>query len=102
MKVPVDNTSGYQYQYQNVGETSNKGFELSLAWNVVRTKDFSLSINGTYNFNRNKIEELSEGITTDYRDGWGSTTMKPYNDYILKVGLPLVLFVGYYQMAFIP
>ena len=94
MKVPVDNTSGYQYQYQNVGETSNKGFELSLAWNVVRTKDFSLSINGTYNFNRNKIEELSEGITTDYRDGWGSTTMKPYNDYILKVGSPVGIVRG--------
>lgn len=94
MKVPVDNTSGYQYQYQNVGETSNKGFELSLAWNIVRTNDFSLSVNGTYNFNRNRIEELVEGVTTDYRDGWGSTTMKPYNDYVLKVGSPVGIVRG--------
>lgn len=94
MKVPVDNTSGYTDQYRNVGETSNKGFELSLAYDIVRTKDFSLSINGTYNFNRNRIEELAEGVTTEYRDGWGSTTMKPYNDYVLLVGRPVGIVRG--------
>lgn len=94
MKVPVDNTSGYSDQYRNVGETSNKGFELSLAYNIVRTKDFSLTVNGTYNFNRNCIEDLADGVTTEYRDGWGSTTMKPYNDFILKVGSPVGIVRG--------
>ena len=29
MKVPIDAASGYSYQFQNVGKTSNKGVELA-------------------------------------------------------------------------
>ena len=35
MKVPVDATTGHDYQFQNVGETSNKGIELSLFYEVL-------------------------------------------------------------------
>ncbi len=36
MKVPIDAASGYSYQFQNVGKTSNKGIELALGFDIVR------------------------------------------------------------------
>nr|WP_297015211.1 SusC/RagA family TonB-linked outer membrane protein [Prevotella sp.] len=37
MKVPVDTSAGYDWQFQNVGKTSNKGIELALS---VTTQSF--------------------------------------------------------------
>ncbi len=51
MKVPIDAASGYSYQFQNVGKTSNKGIELALGFDIVRGKDFNLGVNLTYNYN---------------------------------------------------
>jgi TonB-linked SusC/RagA family outer membrane protein len=62
MRVPVDATTGYSYQYQNVGKTSNKGIELSLFYEIIRSKDFNLSVNATYNYNKNKIDDLASDL----------------------------------------
>ena len=43
--------------YQNVGEMSNKGLELELGYNKVMG-DFSLSLNGTFAFNKNEVISL--------------------------------------------
>lgn len=57
MKVPIEASVGYSYQYQNVGQTSNKGIELALGVDLVRSKNFNLSLNATYNFNHNNIDK---------------------------------------------
>jgi TonB-linked SusC/RagA family outer membrane protein len=95
LKVPIDPSTGYSYQFRNVGETSNKGFELSLAWNIVRTKDFNLTVNGTYNYNVNNIESLAPNIQTDYASGLGSSMIKPRYEYRLTVGKPVGVLYGY-------
>ncbi|MCR4773367.1 MAG: TonB-dependent receptor [Prevotella sp.] len=100
MPVPIDPSLGYTYQYQNVGETSNKGIELSVNAELVRTKDFNLSVNATYNFNRNKIEDLKEGVNTDTPTGWGSTTRQPYYDYRIKKGDAVGTVYGYKSAGF--
>ena len=56
MQVPVDASTGYAYQYQNVGETSNKGIELSLAVDIIKKKDF---IQGLAQPKRDKVEKYS-------------------------------------------
>ena len=86
MKVPTDASSGYSYQYQNVGETSNKGVEFALGADIVRSKNFNLNFNLTYNFNKNTVEKLQEGVMADTNTGWGSTMRKPAYDYIIREG----------------
>lgn len=95
LRAPIDSSTGYSYQYQNVGQTSNKGIELALSVNAVRTKDFSLTVSGTYNYNKNNVDELSDKVKTTYRTGWGSTMKSPYDDYALLVGRPVGLIRGY-------
>jgi len=95
MQVPCDASSGYGYQYGNVGKTSNKGVEVSLAYDIVRSKDFNLGININYNFNHNMVEDVAEGVNCDTHNGWASSMLLPYYDYIVRVGQPVGTIQGY-------
>lgn len=76
--------SGYDYQYRNMGETENKGFELSLNWTAIDKKDFGLNIGFNIGFNNNNINSL--GIMEDFGQdvGWASTEIN--GDYWIAVG----------------
>ena len=89
MCVPIDETTGYSYQYQNIGQTSNKGIELSLNYDIVRTKDFSFGISATYNYNHNNIDKLSGNIIAQYGSQWASSSTSPAYDYLFKEGSPV-------------
>ena len=47
MQVPITSVSGYNYQYQNFGQTSNKGFEFAVNYNAIEKKNFTLTVNAT-------------------------------------------------------
>ena len=101
MKVPVDATTGHDYQFQNVGETSNKGIELSLFYEIVRSKDFNLSVNATYNYNTSNVEKVAEGVNADVQlTDWGSSMKKPTYDYILREGMPVGTIQGFKSAGF--
>ncbi len=100
MKVPVDASSGYSYQFQNVAKTSNKGVEVSIGADLVRTKDFTLGINATYNFNKNKIDKLSDSALADTHTGWGSSMRVPYYDYVIREGQSVGLVQGFKSAGF--
>ena len=100
MQVPVDASTGYTYQYQNVGKTSNKGLELSLAVDIIKKKDFNLNFNMTYNYNKNNVEELNDKALADTHTGWGSTMRLPYYDYIIRVGEPVGTINGYNSLGY--
>ena len=95
MKIPVDASAGYSYQFQNVGQTSNKGFELALGVDIIRSKDFNFSVNATYNYNKNNIDKLNEDALADTNTGWGSSMRKPSYDYIIRQGNPVGLIQGF-------
>ena len=95
MKIPIDATTGYSYQYQNIGKTSNKGVEVALNYDIIRTKDFSLSVSGTYNYNKNNIDELSDAVTGQYSSKWASSATQPTYDYAFRVGSPVGVIRGY-------
>ena len=97
MNAEIDASTGYKNQYQNVGQTSNKGIELALNASLVRSKDFNLNMNLTYNLNYNKVDKLSEAFGDEIRYGtnWGSSALMPGDDYIIKVGEPVGLVRGY-------
>ena len=100
MKVPVAETTGHSYQFQNVGETSNKGVELALFYEIIRSKDFKLSVNATYNYNKNNVEKVLEGVNADTHTNWGSSMKRPYNDYIIREGEPVGTIFGYKSAGF--
>lgn len=101
MKVPVAETTGHTHQFQNVGKTSNKGFELSLCYDIIRSKDFNLSVNATYNYNTSKVEKIVDGVNADVSlTDWGSTTKKPTYDYILREGQPVGTIQGFKSAGF--
>lgn len=102
MKVPVNEASGYSYQFQNVGKTSNKGIELALGTDIVRSKNFNLQLNLTYNFNTNNVEKVSDDAMADTRamNKWGSSMALPAYDYIIREGQPVGTIQGYKSEGF--
>ena len=100
MLVPCDPTSGFSYQMQNIAETSNKGIELSLFYEIIRKKDFNLGFGMTYNFNKNKVEKLQEGVLASAHTNWGSSMRVPNYDYIVMEGEPVGLVQGMQSAGF--
>ena len=51
---------GYTTMQQNLGQTSNKGIELSLNASILQKKDYSLNFNFNIGFNKNKVDKLAD------------------------------------------
>lgn len=53
--------SGFSSMKTNVGEMSNRGFEIAVAGDIIRTKDWRWNASFNISRNINRIEKLSEG-----------------------------------------
>ena len=87
------NGTGYDNQYRNLGETENKGFELSFTYHIVNKKDWGIDFSGNLSVNKNKIKTL--GIMDDFgwNTAWASTEIG--QDYKIAVGESLGQIQGY-------
>ncbi|MBF0575734.1 SusC/RagA family TonB-linked outer membrane protein [Dysgonomonas sp. GY617] len=96
VRSPIPTTSGYDGQYQNIGQTSNRGLEFSVNAYIIDNKDFTLS--GTFNiaFNKNKVDKFSNGNTKSklYGSGWNGQA-EPTYDFLIEEGSPLGQMYGY-------
>lgn len=64
--VPNPLSSGLDYRVENIGSMVNKGFEVALDGVILKTKDFSWSLNVNASTINNKITKLPQGeIITD-------------------------------------
>lgn len=77
---PVQGT-GYDSQYRNMGETQNKGFELSLNYNPINRPNGSLTISANIGLNRSEIVDLAEMGDNALK---GFTQMADWNSDITK------------------
>lgn len=93
MSTPLPGITGFTTTYDNVGQTSNRGVELSLSGVIFQNKDWNISAGFNINFNKNKVDELAEGITGIYGTAWISQN-NPSNDYLLKEGSAVGLVRG--------
>lgn len=92
----IPQTTGYEQQQTNVGETQNKGIELTLNGLIVNNKNFSLSGNFNIGINKNKVVSLNSGETKWVKkSGWASTDQLPNEDYLVLVGESVGLMYGY-------
>lgn len=95
VRTPISPVSGFQYQWQNVGNTSNKGIELDLNAKIIHRSDFELSANFNFSFNKPRIDDLGEVTEVFFQSNWASTDLKDRDDYYLKVGETIGLIYGY-------
>ena len=94
MSVQLPSNSGYNTQYQNLGQTTNRGIEFTVNANIIDTKDFYLGANFNISFNKNTIHGL---------DGDQYATTLWYgadNVFIQRNGCPIGAIFGYVEDGF--
>ena len=62
--------SGFSYVKTNVGEMSNRGFEISITGDIIRTDDWNWNASFNISKNYNRIEKLSQGKAYMEGDIW--------------------------------
>ena len=102
MNMTLPTITGFSSTYANIGQTSNKGVELSLNAILVQTRDWGLTFGGNINFNKNTVDQLSESVTPIYGSSWFHSG-NPGNDFGLFVGQPVglvrgLVYEGLYQI----
>lgn len=95
VKAQIAPISGFDYQWKNIGNTSNQGVELGLNARVINKRDFSLSINANFGINKFRIDKLDGTQSLASSSGWASTDLKEPLDYLLQVGSEVGLIYGY-------
>jgi len=90
LQVPVAPTFGYNTQFQNIGKTQNKGFEVSLNFGIIRNTKKNLFWNASLNmsFNNNSIQQLGINQTQFFPAASWGVSGQP-TDYIVKIGQPV-------------
>lgn len=94
LAVQIPQTSGYEQQYQNLGQTSNRGIELTLNANLINTSEFQLGANFNIAFNKNRVDKLdgnSEMIVSSNTADVGK------DDYRVIVGREMGLIYGFVE-----
>ncbi len=56
--VPVTGLTGVTSIYKNIGKMQNKGFELSIGGDIIRTKDLTWGVEANISQNKNKLKDL--------------------------------------------
>lgn len=72
ISATIPSSTGYSRQWQNIGQTSNRGVEFELNVAVIEKKDFSLQMAFNIGINKNKIDKLGETKRWEQIDNWSS------------------------------
>jgi len=81
--------------YQNKGEVTNKGFELSVNATPVLTEDFSWNIAANFSTNKNKIVNIGGETIYGLSSAGNNDAILSDETYILKKGLAMGSLYGY-------
>ena len=58
MSVPLPYISGFASRYENVGSMTNTGIDLTVSYDIVRTRDWNVYASAVLNYNHEKITKL--------------------------------------------
>lgn len=83
-KVPVSGLTGVTSRWRNIGEMANQGIELTIGGDIIRTKDWTWSLEANWGHNKNEIKKLY-GNNTEIIVG-GGIGIAGEADKILKQG----------------
>jgi TonB-linked SusC/RagA family outer membrane protein len=76
LSLNAPTATGYGTRYINAGNIRNRGVELSLGGDAVRTRDFSWNISLNYSCNRNKIIKLHDKLKKILNDDSNSASIQ--------------------------
>lgn len=62
LAVPYPYTSGFSSLTDNVGSLSNSGLDITLGVDILKSRDYFLRFSTTFNYNREKITKLFNGL----------------------------------------
>lgn len=85
--------TGYDDQFRNIGETENKGLEVSLNYLALERENYGLNFSFNISFNRNKIVSIGGMKNIPGTSNWASTAIG--QDFRVDVGSPFGLMYGY-------
>ena len=94
ISVPVPLTSGYATVLQNIGGVENKGIEIGLTTENIKTENFSWNSNIVFSANRNKVVSIGNGVDQFFPVVPNGSLLQQ-QPVTVKVGLPLGTFWGY-------
>lgn len=94
MLTSIPGITGFTSTYANIGQTSNKGLEISMSGVIFKNKDWEVTAGANINFNKGNVDKLADNVTGLYGTKWASTSTYPTDDYILKEGSPVGLVRG--------
>ena len=100
MLTSIPGITGFTATYHNIGQTSNKGIEISLSGEIYKDKDWNITAGMNINFNKGNVDELADNVTGLYSSSWCGSSSFPGNDYILKEGSPVGIVRGYIYDGF--
>jgi hypothetical protein len=70
LTVALPSVSGFTAIIANVGETSNRGLDITINSNIIEQRDFSWEINATAAWQKDKIESLMNGKEDMVGNNW--------------------------------
>lgn len=91
----IPQITGFSKQQRNIGQTSNRGVELSLNAALVQRKDFQFNVNFNMGMNKAKIDKLDGVNEKPFMSNWAGTDLKTQDDYRVYVGQTIGLMYGY-------
>lgn len=92
LEFPVSGV-GYSTQYRNIGETENRGWEVTLNWNPINKKNYGLSLGANVGFNKNKVNSLGGLEQYPAASGWASSEIS--SDFMVRPGYAVGEIYGY-------
>lgn len=92
LSVQTAQVTGYTSRYQNLGRTSNKGFELTLETRNIQTKNFGWTTTLTMSHNSQMVEDIGH---EEYVSALKSAGNNSYMMYGYKKGYPLNALWGF-------
>jgi TonB-linked SusC/RagA family outer membrane protein len=94
LNTSIPGITGFTNTLANIGQTSNKGIEISLLGTVLKTTDWNITAGGNINFNKNNVDKLADNVNPLYGTAWAGSALYPASDYILVAGRPVGLVRG--------
>jgi hypothetical protein len=84
----INPSQGYTSLLGNVGSLRNRGIELALGADVISKKDFNWRVDVIYNRNRNRVEQIPQGLIQFNTPATGAVSLLP--------GYPVGVFYGFF------
>ena len=91
LNVPTSRVSGFSTMRSNIGEVANRGFELQLTSENIKTDAFTWTTSLNFSKNNNRVLSLAPGINEIIQ----LSTLNDFNAYATMVGHPIGSFFTY-------